>query len=134
MRRLLTIGFALFLSVTFFVYPADTSAYARCNCTAWAHSKRRDLPLTLSHARYWAGRAAANGFPVNGTPRVGSVMVMQPGVQGAHRRYGHVAYVVGVRGNIVTVSEMNGGRGCRVNVNRYRVTRGVSFIHYKAKR
>src|SRR3712207_4734014 len=134
MRRLPVIVFALLLATSFVAFPADTAAYARCNCTAWAHSKRRDLPLTLSHARYWAGRARAAGYPVDSKPRVGDVMVLQPRVQGAHRRYGHVAYVVAVSGNRVTVSEMHGGRGCRVYRGTYLTGRGVSFIHRKGSK
>jgi len=96
---------------------------------AYAHSRRPDLPRTLGNARTWGVRARAAGFRVDGKPRVGDVMVLQPGVQGAHRRYGHVAYVVGVSGNRVTTLQMNGGRGCRVSRTVFRVTRGVSFIH-----
>jgi peptidoglycan DL-endopeptidase CwlO len=131
MRRLVAILFAALLVGSFVVFPSDAGAYARCNCTAWASQKRRDLPMNLGNALTWGARAARQGFPVDGKPRVGDVMVFQPGVQGAHRRYGHVAYVIGVNGNRVTVSEMNGGRGCKVNTNVYRVTRGTAFIHAK---
>jgi surface antigen len=131
MRRLFTVLFAVLLFSSFVVVPSEAGAYARCNCTAWAHSKRRDLPLTLGHARTWGVRAKAQGFPVDGKPRVGDVMVLLPGVQGAHRRYGHVAYVIAVKGNRVTVSEMNGGQGCGVKRDTYRTGRGVSFIHPK---
>lgn len=115
-----------------FAQPAPVDAYARCNCTAYAHSRRPDLPLTLGHAKTWAARAKKLGYPVDGKPRVGDIIVLQPGVQGAHRRYGHVAYVIAVQGNRVQVREMNGGRGCRVFADRFRVGRGVSFIHRKA--
>ncbi len=37
--------------------------------------------------------------------------------------------VIGVGGGRITVSEMNGGRGCGVRRDTYRVGRGVSFIH-----
>lgn len=131
MRRLAAIVFALTLVGSFVAYPSDAAAYAPCNCTAWASAKRRDLPMNLGNARTWAARAANQGFPVDGKPRVGDVMVLQPRVQGAHRVYGHVAYVIAVNGNRVTVSEMNGGRGCSVNRNVYRTGRGVSFIHPK---
>ena len=133
MRRLLAVLFALLLVSSFVVTPRDTAAYASCNCTAWAHAKRPDLPLSLGNAKTWAYRAANLGFPVDGKPRVGDVMVFQPGVQGAHRVYGHVAYVIGVSGNRVTVSEMNGGRGCRMRQRTYRLTKGVSFIHPKRR-
>ncbi len=126
--------FAVLAVSSFVAFPADTSAYAACNCTAWAHSKRRDLPMSLGNARTWAARAAAKGFPVDTKPRVGDIIVLRPGVQGAHRVYGHVAYVIAVRGNRVTVSEMNGGRGCRVKRETYRVGKGVSFIHPKTKK
>ena len=131
MRRLVAIVFALTLVGSFVAYPADAAAYARCNCTAWAASKRRDLPQTLGNANTWGVRAANQGFPVDGKPRVGDIMVLQPRVQGAHRVYGHVAYVTAVNGARVTVSEMNGGRGCAVKRNVYRTGRGVAFIHPK---
>jgi surface antigen len=129
MRRLLTVLFGVLLVSSFLIFPADTQAYARCNCTAWAHSKRQDLPLNLGHAKTWAARAEAQGFPVDAEPRVGDVIVLQPGVQGAHRRYGHVAYVIGVSGKRVTVSEMNGGGGCVVGRNTFYTGKGVLFIH-----
>ena len=131
MRRLVAILFAVMLVGSFVVYPSDVDAYTRCACTAWASQKRRDLPMNLGNALTWGNRAANQGFPVDGKPRVGDVMVLQPGVQGAHRRYGHVAYVVGVNGGKVTVTEMNGGSSCKVYTNVYRVTRGTAFIHAK---
>ncbi len=134
MRRLLAVLLGLLLVSSFVVFPADTEAYARCNCTAWAHSKRQDLPLNLGHAKTWAARAKAQGFPVDGNPRVGEVIVLQPRVQGAHRTYGHVAYVIGVSGNRVTVSEMNGGGGCVVRRDTFRTGKGVSFIHPKPRK
>ena len=133
MRRLVFIGFVLLVALSTFVLPAELEAYARCNCTAYAKARRADLPMTLGHARTWAARARAKGFPVDGKPRVGDVIVLQPGVQGAHRRYGHVAYVTAVNGNRVRTLQMNGGRGCRVTASTYRVTRGVSFIHRKGR-
>lgn len=130
MRRLHAVLFSFLLASLFIVFPADTEAYARCNCTAWAHSKRQDLPLNLGNAKTWGVRAEAQGFPVDGKPRVGDVIVLQPRVQGAHRVYGHVAYVIGVSGNKVTVSEMNGGN-CNVRRDTFRTGKGVSFIHPK---
>src|SRR5689334_10394470 len=119
MRRPLAIVFALLVVSTFVLSPANADAYAACNCTAWAHAKRPDLPMTLGNARSWAIRARAAGFPVSGTPRVGDVMVLRPGVQGANSWYGHVAYVVAVYGSRVYVSEMNGGYGCGVRRDSY---------------
>ena len=131
MRRLMAALFAMLAISSFVATPRTADAYARCNCTAWAHAKRPDLPLTLGNARTWASRARARGFSVDGRPRVGDIIVLQPGVQGAHWRYGHVAYVIAVRGSQVTVTEMNGGRGCRVVRDYFHTGRGVSFIHRK---
>lgn len=136
MRRLFTLLFTLLALAMFVGIPATSfareRAYAPCNCTAWAHQQRRDLPRNLGNALTWGVRAQAQGYPVDGRPRVGDIIVLQPGVQGADRRYGHVAYVTGVSGDRVTVSEMNGGQGCRVSRTTFRVGRGVAFIHYRA--
>src|ERR1700730_14500501 len=79
--------------------PLVVDAYASCNCTAYAHARRPDLPMTLGNARTWGIRARAAGFKVDSYPRVGDVMVLQPGVQGASWWYGHVAYVTAVYGS-----------------------------------
>ncbi len=134
MRRRFAIVFAALLVSSLVAFPADIEAYARCNCTAWAKHKRPDLPWNLGHAKTWGVRAKAQGFPVDGKPRVGDVIVLQPGVQGAHRRYGHVAYVIGVSGSRVIVSEMNGGQGCKVVRDMFRITKGVAFIHPKPRK
>lgn len=119
------------LGAAFIAQPASVDAYAKCNCTAYAKSRRPDLPMNLGNAKTWAARAKKQGFPVDAKPRVGDVIVLQPGVQGAHRTYGHVAYVTAVYGNKVVVREMNGGRGCRVIRDEFRVGKGVLFIHPK---
>lgn len=126
MRRLLLT--VLCLSV-FYAIPADAGAYERCSCTAWAHSRRPDLPLNLGNAKTWGVRAAAQGFPVDNKPRVGDIMVLQPRVQGASAVYGHVAYVIAVSGSRVTVSEMNSGGGCAVVRDTFKVSKGTAFIH-----
>ena len=135
MRRLLVHLFAVLAIAAFVWIPAKTLAYGRayapCNCTAWAHQKRLDLPHSLGNALTWGVRARAQGYSVDGQPRVGDIIVLQPGVQGAHRRFGHVAYVTAVNGNRVTVSQMNGGQGCRVTRATFRTGRGVMFIHPK---
>jgi peptidoglycan DL-endopeptidase CwlO len=126
MRRLLL---AVLCLSAFYAFPSNAGAYDRCSCTAWAHSKRPDLPLNLGNAKTWGVRAAAQGFPVDNSPRVGDIMVLRPGVQGASRVYGHVAYVIAVNGSKVTVSEMNSGGGCSVVRDTFKVSNGTSFIH-----
>lgn len=57
---------------------------------------------TLSHARYWATRAASLGFTVNRTPSVGAVFQTTSGY------YGHVGIVLDVYGDgSILVREMN---------------------------
>ncbi len=125
----------LFLAASLVIQPAPVDAYARCNCTAYAAVRRPDLPKTLGNAMTWGTRARKLGFPVDSKPRVGDIMVLQPGVQGASRRYGHVAYVIAVQGNRVTVREMNGGDpSCRVIRDVFHTGRGVQFIHPKPKK
>lgn len=135
MRRFVTLLLGLAVFATSTAFPPSTlayrPAYAPCNCTAWAHKMRPDLPANLGNALTWAARAKAQGFPVDAQPRVGDIIAIRPGVQGADRRFGHVAYVTAVRGNRVTVSQMNGGQGCRVKGATFRVGKGVLFIHRK---
>lgn len=67
-----------------------------------------------------------------GVIKINSIAVFQPGVLGSHSIYGHIAYVVGIDGDNITIREMNyfgngGGFGIyntRV-VNRYS---GVQFF------
>ncbi len=71
-------------------------------CTWYVKNQRPDLPNSLGNANTWYSRAAALGYSVGSTPRVGAV--------GAHSRgaYGHVVLVEAVHGNgTITVSEMN---------------------------
>ncbi len=58
------------------------------------------------NALVWGGGAARAGYTVSSTPRARSILVMQPGVHGSSSA-GHVAWVTSVRGNQVTVIEMN---------------------------
>ena len=79
---------------------------------------------------YRLGLRAAPRFTADpDQPRVGDIIVLQPRVQGAHGRYGHVAYVTAVSGTQVTVSEMNSGGGCWVVRDSFHTGPGVSFIH-----
>jgi surface antigen len=87
------------------------------NCTWWALNEFHQFdglyPDTLSSdssrddAKYWATNAADNGWTVTSTPRVDSIAVFQPGVNGAFPPAGHVAWVIAVSGSQITVTEMN---------------------------
>jgi peptidoglycan DL-endopeptidase CwlO len=126
-RPRLVLVFAMLILASALFVPSSATAYARCACTDWAHRNRPDLPSNLGNALSWGARARAQGFPVDGNPRAGDIVVFQPGVQGAHRRLGHVAYVVGVGGGKIQFTEFNGT--CRVNSRSARITGGMAFIH-----
>lgn len=83
------------------------------NCTWWAWHMACcnwgvDVP-PRGNANTWAGTFAAYGYSVYSSPAVGRIACRNSGT------YGHVAYVTGVSGDYVTVSEMNcwGGYGAR---------------------
>ena len=74
-----------------------TYAQGCCTCTCYAHERRPDLTtITTGDAKYWIGEAEAAGYPTGTEPRVGAIVVFQPGVQGADPTKGHVAYVESV--------------------------------------
>lgn len=86
------------------------NSYARGYCT-WYVASRRSIPDWWGNARSWYSNAQISGFRVGSAPAVGAIAWTGAGY------YGHVAYVEGVSGNQVTVSEMNW------NGNWNRVTR-----------
>jgi surface antigen len=63
-------------------------------------------PADNGNAMYLAANAAYNGWTVSSTPRVNSIAVFQPWVDGALGD-GHVAWVTGISGPYITVSEMD---------------------------
>jgi surface antigen len=78
-------------------------------CTWWAAQSRPDIGANvIGNASSWLYSARAAGLPTGSTPRVGAIVVYQPGAQGAAWT-GHVAYVTSVSGDGAhfTVSEMN---------------------------
>lgn len=85
--------------------PGNT--YAWGNCTYWTFAMRlwaKDpIPTSWGNANTWDDRAIADGYEVNHTPRVGSIMQTDAG------DFGHVAYVVSVNAEtgVWVISEMN---------------------------
>jgi surface antigen len=82
------------------------------------------------NARTWASGAANAGYTVTSTPRVRSIVVLQPGVHGSSSSAGHVAWVTAVNGNQVTVVEMNALAGA-YNYNTRTLTHvgGMQYIY-----
>jgi surface antigen len=90
-------------------------------------------PAISGNAKDWAASARAAGWTVVADAEPRSVVVFQPGVQGADRTYGHVAYSESVErrsdGLYVHILEMNGTAGAG-NWDR-RVVRdlvGMSYV------
>ena len=104
-------------------------------CTWWANQRYRQLhgifvPWRINaNAFQWVARAVEFGWHVSGLPKVGSIMVLQPGVDGAYGS-GHVGVVERVLQNgRVIVSSMNwGNRPGTVTQSTYVIRSGVSFI------
>lgn len=106
--------------------------YPLGECTWWAQKLRPDLPWfpdRTGEALNWAYSAAKRGFPVDGTPEAGAVVVFQPGQYGAART-GHVAYVTAVDGPRIWISE-SGWRDFGAGHVREVEWSGLSFIHKK---
>lgn len=109
-----------------------TAPYNCGSCTWWAWLNRQDLPSDLGNAGEWDDNARGR-WPVDTTPRVGDVVVFDPGVQGAGG-WGHVAYVIEVSSpTSYRVSEMNwAGHWCQVTIRTPPPPEpGVWFIHRK---
>ncbi|MDQ2716248.1 MAG: CHAP domain-containing protein [Chloroflexota bacterium] len=70
--------------------------FAYGQCTYWANMRYHQLTghwvPWLGNAYQWSAGARASGWVVSATPKVPSIIVLQPGVQGAGG-YGHVAVV-----------------------------------------
>src|SRR5665213_515270 len=83
--------------------------YAWGNCTYWVYALRLKagdpIPTTWGNASTWASRALLDGYMVNDTPTVGSIMQ----ISNVDNGLGHVAYVTAVdpTTGAWTISEMN---------------------------
>lgn len=95
-------------SPSFYGISAGGNGYAYGYCTYYAAARRAQLGKPISdnwgNAVTWAYFAAAQGYSVGSTPRVGAIMQNGGG-------YGHVAIVEAVNPGVsITISEMNGYR------------------------
>lgn len=100
-------------------------------CTYWAAQERPDIGSNvIGNASSWLYSARASGLPTGTMPRVGAIVVYQPGADGAAWT-GHVAYVTSVAGDGAhfTVSEMNFPYWGRVTYRSSRTGWGVGFIY-----
>jgi surface antigen len=109
--------------------------FAYGNCTYWANMRYHQLTGNWvpwsGNAGAWAFGATASGWVVSQTPRVPSIIVLQPGVQGAGW-FGHVAIVERINpdGSVWT-SNYNWYAGGGWNILSYYTFHtgpGVSFV------
>jgi len=93
--------------------PSTNTFYAG-NCTRYAADQWKKatgkFPSWRENAQYWNDNAARQGWTVTGAPAPRSVVVFEPGVQGASKD-GHVAWVNSISyrsdGWYLNVTEMN---------------------------
>lgn len=78
-----------------------TNLYEKLSCTWWVKSWKPEVPNSWGNANTWGIRAAVDGWTVSGSPVVGAVAWSDRG------QWGHVAYVIGVSGEEVTIKEGN---------------------------
>jgi surface antigen/uncharacterized protein YukE len=72
------------------------SKYGLGGCTHYVAEKRNVTDFGgghPGHAYMWAEQARSAGFDTGGVPVKGAIMVFQPGIMGADKGAGHVAYV-----------------------------------------
>ena len=80
--------------------------YTPGNCTWYVSSLCPWIPLDLGNADTWLANAKAAGLTTTQTPAVGAVACWEADSGGAGAD-GHVAYVTGISGGLVVVTEMN---------------------------
>jgi surface antigen len=83
--------------------------YPRGRSTAYVARRRPDLPAFVGageDAADWAVAAKRSGFEVGTYPQVGAIAVFHRGQFGTGE-FGHVAYVIAIDGNTMTVAEAN---------------------------
>jgi surface antigen len=113
---------------------AKANTFPQDQCTYWASERYHTLtgyyvPWS-GNAFQWAGNASAYGWQNSSQPSVPSIMVLQPGVQGASGLYGHVGVVekINTDGTFVA-SNLNWAPNPQDVKNiTFRIGQGVSFV------
>lgn len=108
--------------------------YPPGQCTQYADERYHQLtgfyvPWS-GNASDWSSMATANGWSVSSKPVVPSILVLQPGVQGADLAFGHVAVVESVSGSSVQTTNLNWGPNySQVSSVTFHAGPGVSFVY-----
>jgi surface antigen len=86
-------------------------------------------PKAFGDAKYLATSAAANGWTVGSTPRVNSLVVFQPGQNGAGGPTGHAGWVEQVSANRIYIGEMNAPNSGVITHRWLTPATGVRYIY-----
>lgn len=109
-------------------------AYEFSQCTWWVYLRRHQLGLPVGsyfgNAMQWANSARALGYWVDHTPRVGDIVVFQPGQEHADSQYGHVAVVESIVDGKIVTSESNAGKGGVTYSRTIANPERFEYIHY----
>lgn len=93
----------------------DRWAFYNRQCTSFVAWRLNDMGVKFhnhmkggrfSHAKKWADNARRLGYKVNKTAKPGAVAQWDAGAYG-HSQWGHVAFVVDVKGDQITIEEYN---------------------------
>jgi surface antigen len=108
---------------------ADNLAHEFMATDPTAYPSGHSFIEVSGNADQWASSASANGWTVVSTPHLDSIVVFQPGVQGADPTYGHVAFVTAVYSNgTFQIEEMNATAGSNYDFRTVSEASGESFI------
>lgn len=117
--------------VTKGAYSSTGNTYASGQCTWYVKDifKAR-MGDYWGNAKDWAASAKREGVPVDHNPIANqTIAVFQPGSAGADATYGHVAVVIGVNGDSITIKEMNGAAGIGKTNTRVIPKSAATYIH-----
>ncbi len=107
---------------------SSTNTYTYGQCTWYVKNMLSWVPNGLGNAYQWASAAAAEGYTVNNTPAVGSVVVFQAG-QAYAGSLGHVAVVTAVYSDgSIRISEGNYA-GLATNTRTVTSASSYQYIH-----
>ncbi|GFH40448.1 LysM peptidoglycan-binding domain-containing protein [Lactococcus insecticola] len=106
------------------------NTYAAGNCTWYVKDVfKTRMGDYWGNAKDWAASAKREGVPVDGNPVANlTIAVFPPGSAGADKTYGHVAVVIAVNGDYVTIKEMNAVGYNKVST-RVVAKSAASYIH-----
>lgn len=118
------------------VAATSTNGFTPKNCTWYAAEKWRSAtgkyPSWSGNAKEWNEHATAQKWTVTTVPAPRSVVVFEPGIQGAHKTLGHVAWVNSVSyksdGWYVNVTEMNFTGSGAISTRTVKNVAGMNYI------